>query len=174
MDVDNVLRGCGGKEAEPRDHNRDWAERPIYPEVAAAQHRLRTLSETRRLRLFLDLHQPGAEQQPSFFYAPFEYTNLAAAIRANYDRFLELAVAEAVGPLHVLPNFQFATYVATPEERARMSRTWAERQAGPQAVALSFETRWNLPESTADNYRRLGAELGRAVARFLRADVGGD
>lgn len=36
MDVDNAATGNGGKEANPRDHNRDWDDHPVYPEVAAA------------------------------------------------------------------------------------------------------------------------------------------
>ena len=41
IDVDNAATGNGGKEANPRDHNRDWDDQPYYPEVAAAQQRLR-------------------------------------------------------------------------------------------------------------------------------------
>ncbi|MCX7818376.1 MAG: M14 family zinc carboxypeptidase [Kiritimatiellae bacterium] len=167
MDVDNVWRGAGGKEAEPRDHNRDWDDSPHYPEVAAAQRHLGELGRTGRLRLFVDLHQPGWENQPSFLYGPFNYTNLPTARRAAYDRFLQLLSAAATGPLTVSPQYQVASHVGTEEERARMSRSWVQRHGGPDVVAVTLETRWNLPESTSENYRQLGAALGRAIARFL-------
>ncbi len=167
MDVDNVARGAGGKDAEPRDHNRDWDDSPLYPEVAAAQQRLRALGAAGRLRLYLDLHQPGWQTQPSYFYGPFDYTNLPAAVRADYDRFLALAVEAASGPLRISPKYDVARYVKTEEERARMSRNWVQRHGGTNVVAVTLETRWNLPESTAENYRRLGADLGRAITRFL-------
>ncbi len=167
MDVDNVVRGAGGKDAEPRDHNRDWDDAPIYPEVAAAQRRIRTLGAAGRLRLYLDLHQPGWQTQPSYFYGPVEYPHLPAAVRADYDQFLAVAVAAATGPLRILPNYDVVRYVKTEDERARMSRTWVQRHGGPNVVAVTLETRWNLPESTAENYRRLGADLGRAIVRFL-------
>ena len=73
MDVDNVATGDGGKEADPRDHNRDWDDKPVYPEVAAAQDRLRELAKSGRLDLFLDLHNPAAgDARPFFFVGPSE------------------------------------------------------------------------------------------------------
>jgi hypothetical protein len=36
-------------------------------------------------------------------------------------------------------------------------------------VALTLETAWNTPQSTQENYQRLGRELGLAVERHLRA-----
>lgn len=74
---------------------------------------------------------------------------------------------EATGPLRILPNYEVVRYVKTEDERARMSRTWVQRNGGPNVVAVTLETRWNLPESTAENDRRLGADLGRAIVRFL-------
>ena len=37
MDVDRVSIGAGGKDSIPRDHNRDWDDKPFYPAIAAAQ-----------------------------------------------------------------------------------------------------------------------------------------
>ena len=73
MDVDNVATGNGGKEAAPRDHNRDWSAESIYPEIAAAQRHLRDWANSGRLDVYLDLHNPGpADMQPFFFVGPEE------------------------------------------------------------------------------------------------------
>ena len=73
MDVDNAATGNGGKEADPRDHNRDWDDTPVYPEVAAAQDRLRELARSGRLTLFVDLHNPApGDARPFFFVGPAE------------------------------------------------------------------------------------------------------
>lgn len=167
MDVDNVMRGSGGKEAEPRDHNRDWDDSPIYPEVIAAQQRLRLLMEHRRLRIFVDLHQPGWEPQRCYLYGPPALSELPVTIRKNYEHFLCSLVETATGPLKVSPNYQLASHIRTEEERARTSRSWVQRVSGGATVSVTLETCWNLPASTVDNYRQLGAELGRAILRHV-------
>ncbi len=56
MDVDSV---AGGKASVPRDHNRDWDDQPVYPEVRAAQAQIKQLHNSGRFDLFVDLHNPG-------------------------------------------------------------------------------------------------------------------
>ncbi len=68
MDVDNVATGNGGKEADPRDHNRDWDEKPVYPEIASTQQHLLKFAADERLALFIDLHNPGPRDARPFFY----------------------------------------------------------------------------------------------------------
>lgn len=169
MDVDRVTIGAGGKESVPRDHNRDWDEAPIYPEVAAAQRRLLGLAEGGRLRLFLDLHNPGPGDKRPYFYGPLDYEQMPAPQRGNYDRFLRCAVEAMRGPLAIDPKYRFATYVKTDEERRRVSGAWVRRHGGENAVAVCLETAWNTPDSTAEGYRRVGREFAQAVARYLGA-----
>jgi hypothetical protein len=171
MDVDNVATGAGGKDAVPRDHNRDWADQPLYPEVAAAQRRLAELDQSGRLRLFLDLHNPGPGDKQSFFFGPFDYETMPGPIRAKYSRWLSLATAEITGPLPIQPQYRFATYVRTEEERGRMSSGWVRNHTGPERVAsITLETSWNTPESTQSGYLEIGGQLGRTVARFLKTE----
>ena len=40
MDVDNVERGAGGKNQKPHDHNRDWWDMSVWPEVQAAMKQI--------------------------------------------------------------------------------------------------------------------------------------
>lgn len=168
MDVDRVTIGAGGKEAVPRDHNRDWDEAPIYPEVAAAQQRLRSLAEGGRLRLFLDLHNPSPGDKRPYFYGPLDYEEMPPTKREDYDRLLRCTVEAMRGPLAIDPKYRFATYVKTDEERRRVSGAWARRNCGDDTVAVCLETAWNTPESTAEGYRRVGREFGQAVASYLQ------
>ena len=167
MDVDNVAIGAGGKEAVPRDHNRDWTATPVYPEVAAAQQRIAALAASGRLRVYLDLHNPGANAKSPYYYGPLDYPQMTGRRRENYDRFLQTSIATMTEPLAIQPQFQFATYVKTEEERQRVSGNWVRDHSDEQAVALTLETAWNTPHSTTEGYEHVGRGLAQTVARYL-------
>ena len=167
MDVDNVVLGAGGKDAVPRDHNRDWANEPVYPEVAAAQRDILKLAKSGRLRVYIDLHNPGPNDRQPFFYGPYNYEQLPPDHRRRYGTFLDLAAASIGEPFALRPQFRFATYVKTDEERGRMSSEWVRRHTGDSVVALTLETSWNTPHSTTAGYRTVGAGLGTAIAQYI-------
>lgn len=167
MDVDNVTLGAGGKEAVPRDHNRDWDDHPVYPEVAAAQQRIRELNAQGRLHVFLDLHNPGPGESRPYFYGPLDLHTMPASQQANYSRFLALSVECMRDPLPMDGKYHFATYVQTEEERNRVSVTWVRNHTRDQAVAMSLETAWDTPHSTPDGYQAVGRQLAQAIARYL-------
>ncbi len=166
MDVDNVVLGAGGKDAVPRDHNRDWAEAPIYPEVAAAQKMIRTIQATHGLDVYIDLHNPGAND-PVFFFGPFGYTELSDTPRKKYQRWIEIAAQHIREPVAVQPEYRFATYVTTEEERSRMSSGWVRNQLGDQGISVTLETGWNNSAMTVAGYGAIGAGLARALAEYL-------
>ena len=170
MDVDNVTLGAGGKDATPRDQNRDWDDRPIYPEVTAAQRRIRELHAQGRLHVFLDLHCPGAGERRPYFYGPFDLNQMSPLPKRNYDRFLALAADCIRDPLLLDAKYHFATYVKTEEERSRMSRGWVAAHTAEHVVALCLETVWNTPHSTQAGYQAVGRGLAQALARYLAAD----
>jgi hypothetical protein len=166
MDVDNVVLGAGGKDAQPRDHNRDWTDEPIYPEVAAAQKMIRSIHESRGLDVYVDLHNPGAKD-PIYFYGPFGYAEMQGLSRKNYQRWIELAAKNIREPAPVVPEYRFATYVTTEEERARMSSGWVRNRIGDHGISVTLETGWNHVEMTTEGYASIGAGLGRALAEYL-------
>ncbi|MCX7825236.1 MAG: M14 family zinc carboxypeptidase [Verrucomicrobiae bacterium] len=170
MDVDNVAAGHGGKEAFPHDHNRDWTDQPIYPEVAAAQQRIRELHAQGRFHLYLDLHCPGAESRRPYFYGPFDLNQMGPLPKRNYDRFLALAADCIRDPMPLDAKYHFATYVKAEEERRRMSRGWVSAHTAEHVVALCLETAWNTPHSTPTGYQAVGRGLARAVARYFSED----
>lgn len=168
MDVDRVVTGDGGKESDPRDHNRDWTDTPHYPEVAAAQARLRGFAKEGRLAVFLDLHNPGPnDRRPFFFVGPPEL--LSDSARANRERFLALATKHIAGPLPLDPKPRVTGQNYHPLWR-QISGQWVNENGNPHTLAACLETSWNTPHSTSRGYREVGKQLGRAVAEFLAAD----
>jgi hypothetical protein len=168
MDVDNVAAGAGGKGALPRDHNRDWTGQPHYPEVAAAQQQIMELEQAGRLRLFIDIHNPSPIDTKSFFYSPADCESMPDPVRANYNRWLTLAVSEITSPVPLQPDYRFPDKVRTEKERASMSAVWVKNHTAPERViSVTLEALWNTPQSTPDGYQQMGAQVGRAMARFL-------
>lgn len=169
MDVDNTAIGAGGKEAVPRDHNRDWTSDPFYPEVASAQRMIRNIQEKHGLDVFIDLHNPGADD-PVFFFGPFAFERMTGIQQRNYQRWIDLASASMTEPFKVQPAYRFATYVKTDEERGRMSSGWVRANAGKFTISVTLETGWNSPLMSVGGYGKTGAGLGRTLAAYLSED----
>lgn len=166
MDVDNVAAGAGGKESIPRDHNRDWSDEPIYPEVAAAQRMISEIHRKHGLDVFVDLHNPGAAD-PVFFYGPFGFERMSGQQQRNYQRWMDLAAAKITEPVKVMPKYRFATYVTTDEERNRMSSGWVRNHSNPFTISVTLETGWNYPVMSLEGYGQIGAGLGRTLAAYI-------
>lgn len=166
MDVDNVATGNGGKEANPRDHNRDWDDTPVYPEVAAAQRHLLALATAGRLDVFLDLHNPGAgDLRPFFFVGPPDL--LTDTGRMNRAAFLAAAQRRIAGPM----SLDEKPHVTGPSYHPlwrQISGQWVNDHGNPHTMAACLETSWNTPHSTVEGYLTVGRQLGLAVADFLR------
>ena len=166
MDVDNVATGNGGKEENPRDHNRDWDKAPVYPEVAAAQKHLKAWSEQKRLDVFVDLHNPGpGDRRPFFFCGPPEL--LSDVARDNRELFLEIASRRINGPLPIEPTPRITGPNYHPLWR-QISGQWVNQHGNPWTLAVCLETAWNTPESTTTGYRTVGAQLGQTISDYLK------
>ena len=166
MDVDNVALGAGGKDAQPRDHNRDWAAAPIYPEVAAAQEMIRAIHAKHGLDVYIDLHNPGPKD-PVFFFGPFGYEDLQGVSRTNYEHWIQAAGKNIREPVPVVPEYRFATYVTTEEERGRMSSGWVRNRLGDQGISVTLETGWNNAAMSVAGYSSIGEGLAKALAEYL-------
>lgn len=168
MDVDNVATGNGGKEADPHDHNRDWTDKPVYPEVAAVQERLRQLAKEDRLDLFVDLHNPALNDlRPFFFCGPPEL--LSQTSRANRETFLKLAREHINGPL-VLEDKPRITGPSYHPLWRQISGQWVTDHGNTHTIAVCLETSWNTPHSTTTGYHTVGRQLGLAIAAYLRTN----
>jgi hypothetical protein len=156
----------GSYEANPRDHNRDWDAKPVYPEVAAAQRHLRVLAAFGRLDVFLDLHNPGAgDLRPFFFVGPPDL--LSETARTNRAAFLAAASDRIKGPLVLDENPRVTGPKYHPLWR-QISGQWVNDHGNPHTMAACLETSWNTPASTTHGYLAVGRQLGLSVADFLR------
>lgn len=165
MDVDNVEDGFGGKNQFPHDHNRDWSAEPIYSEVQAAMGRMKEMTKTGRLDLFIDLHNPGPGDRTPFFFVP-PREELSVMQRGNLDAFLDSARKEITGPLKLDPKPRESGKSYDPNWK-KISGNWVVMNTLPHTVGLCLETAWNTPASVPVNYERVGRELGMAVARYV-------
>ena len=166
MDVDSVERGAGGKNQKPHDHNRDWSDKPIYPEVQAAIKHIAEVDKAGRFDLFMDLHNPGpGEKQPFFFIPPPELLSVNG--RRNLDSFLQACRTEMRGPLKLQdkPKESGENYDAN---WRRISKNFVRASSRDHVVSVCLETAWNTPHSTTEGYQGVGKELGRAMERYFR------
>jgi len=84
VDKDGVEEGDQGKNRKPHDHNRDYAEKSIYPEVQA----IKELDQAQKFQFALDFHCPMlvmADHQVMYFVGAKEHP------RYNFDNVTEFA-----------------------------------------------------------------------------------
>ncbi|WP_339612549.1 M14 family zinc carboxypeptidase [uncultured Rubinisphaera sp.] len=166
MDVDRAATGDGGKEADPHDHNRDWSDKPHYPEVAAAQKRILDWSHENRLAVFIDLHNPAPGNKTAYFYiSPDEA--ITPERRPHRSLFLDTIHQNYSEPIPLSRNTQ-STGPGYHPLWNRISHTWVNQHCNENAVAVCLETAWNLPQSTTEGYQSTGAGLMKGIARFLK------
>jgi len=168
MDVDSVAVGAGGKDSRPRDHNRDWDQNPVYPEVKAAQDRIRPWLETGKPFAFIDLHNPGPGEGRPFFFGPFQYNNWDEEHKTRYELFLRKAIQHMTPPLAIQERYRITSYVKSQEELDRMSSNWIRNRGNEKTIAVTLETSWNTPNSTISGYESVGRKLGLAVTAYFR------
>jgi len=168
MDVDNVVRGAGGKNQQPQDHNRDWSDEPHWHAVAAAQKMLREASASARLTVFVDLHNPGPgprDREVFFYICPRD--GLARHRRLLLESFLAAAKADMTAPL----GYRGQTRESGPgydKKWRQMAKNWVAAHLDGPLVAVTMETGWQTAHSTRQGYLTVGRQLGLAVERFLR------
>lgn len=162
MDVDHVATGNGGKHALPRDHNRDWDEKPHWPEVAAAQKHIKRLSNENRLNIFLDLHNPAAGNKVQTLYV-LDKSYMGAEAFPRQERFIQLMM-EYFGEIKQNRN---NPKPANPDWEERVSEVWVLDHANPNTIAFCVETPWNVPAGTPEGYAIAGQKLGRAMEKLL-------
>jgi hypothetical protein len=169
MDVDNAATGNGGKSQKPHDHNRDWSDRPHWPEVRAAQERILAMRRAGQMDLFIDLHDPDAAPRESFYFAPPRET-LSERQRRNHARLLEVSRAEITGPIGLRSTMLETGAKYDPQMWQWISKNWVIRNTGDHVVAVTLEVAWNTPASTQEGYLAHGRQLGLALERYFRQD----
>lgn len=170
MDIDNVVLGNGGRGEKPRDHNRDWDDKPHWRAVEAAQREIQQLDAEGRFRLFIDLHNPDHRFPNPYFFRSCEAL-LAETGRQRLADFFAAAKIEMGSPPLAFLGLPAEAGPRYDKTWATMSQNWVNQKCRPDVVAVCLETAWNTPDSSIEGYRHVAAGLGRAIDRFLHGEL---
>jgi hypothetical protein len=168
VDLDGVEEGDQGKNRKPHDHNRDYNEVPIYPEVAAI---MKIVRESKQPIGALDLHCPyarGGHHNGSIYFVGQE----DKATQAAQDRISAILEAVAAGlPYEKANNVPFGTKwnVRSNYESGMSFAHWCAGQ-GEDTIAMTLEIPYadaSGTEVTPERLRTFGRSLAHALAQFL-------
>lgn len=164
IDMDNVERGCYGKNSRPRDYNRDYCTAPKRPEVAAVIDAVRRWSDG-HVDYYLDLHAPTPGD--CSFLVPCKRTLVSNDTWRRCWAFgarLE-AAAPASCPVRVA-DYHVSAMNWSGEDYDMTSTAFFHRAFGALAMTLetSYHRDWQGRLLRPSGWR----SLGRAAARTLR------
>lgn len=172
MDKDGVEEGDQGKLRHPHDHNRDYNEKPIYPEVAAAIRFGKKHKDS--MAAFFDLHCPMVHGPwDNRFYlvgSPLPKVSVRqdAFMKAFNETRSGAIKAHAEGVLH----FGEAWNANTNFSAGKNAALWAGEFFSNAGIVASFEIPYANAEGVEVNprsARRLGQDLAAALACHLRS-----
>jgi hypothetical protein len=169
MDIDDVELGAGGKGRVPNDHNRDWCDEPHWPEVRAALKEIRAMHAAGGFDLFIDLHNPAANDKMHFFHSPKSI--LSELGYTNQQTFFSLAKEEINGAIPFGGQIKESGPTYDKENWKKISGNYVHANISNTAVATTLETPWNMPESVPQNYQQVGRQLGQVIERYLKASI---
>src|SRR5690606_35894212 len=140
MDKDGVEEGDQGKNRHPHDHNRDYNEQPLYPEVAAMMAFGR--QHAAGMAVFLDLHCPGVHgiwDNRVYFVGSAD-----EEAEAKQARFVGVLAKTAEGAVPVLENdllrFGQAWNTGATYSQGRHAAGWARDTFPEAALIATMET----------------------------------
>lgn len=170
-DKDGVEDGDQGKNRAPHDHNRDYNEVPIYPEIAAWMKLGESLQS--RVVFSLDMHCPsirGVWNDRAYFVGAAD-----PAMAEKERAFVQVLEAVRRGSIPFLAAdcylpFGKAWNQASNYADGRSSAGWA-RKTFPEArfagtIEVAYADALGV-EVNADSARALGRDLARAIWRHL-------
>jgi hypothetical protein len=172
VDKDGVEEGDQGKLRAPHDHNRDYCDSPLYPEVAAIIQYTREQEPS--IVAFLDLHCPyahGGIWNESLFLVGRE-----RPITAQRQReFAEVFQKHHEGPIpfntpSVLEFGQEWNVTSTFTAGGKSASKWASVNLPNAHLVTSIETPYasaSGKEVNAQSARQIGRDLATALSLYL-------
>lgn len=160
VDKDGVEEGDQGKNREPHDHNRDYGDAPMYPEVKAIQE----LAERTPFQITLDLHCPALKGD---IHEALHFLGLGVPhVKANLDELIAW-IGEERPPLLMSPlNYLVDATKPNAVNRAINSHYFATREGVLMAATLEIPYTQPKVPLDADMARAYGAGLLRALNRM--------
>lgn len=174
MDKDGVEEGDQGKNRAPHDHNRDYIEQSIYPEVRAIREFLPQWSAG-RLSIGLDLHcpwirggsgGPGDNEQVFFVGGPDEKAWARVQVLAS--------VLESVqtGPIAYSARHDMPYGVGWNTSTGNCAQWLAAQEGEPAAATLEFPyANAGGTTVTPETARLFGHDLARAMHLYLEEKI---
>jgi hypothetical protein len=173
IDKDGVEDGDQGKNRLPRDHNRDYEGRSIYPETGALRELVPTCSAG-RLRFAMDMHCPyirGEGHEEIYFVGTANEDNWL-----RVGRFSGIIEDAQVGPLvfEAKNNLPFGQGWNKAEgfSQGESFNEWSGQLPGVR-FASSIEIPYASAAGkavTVESARALGHDLAEAIRRFLQQE----
>lgn len=171
-DYDGVEDGDQGKNRAPHDHNRDYGNETIYPEVAAIKEQLPAWSAGRPL-VFLDLHDPALKGE--YFETLFFLENLNESLNPNLARFVSLIERDGQGPIAMTSNVIMKHGTGYNRKTAQEGPPLHASGWGGQLPNAILATTMELAyanasgfEVNAESARELGHDMAWALVPFLQ------
>lgn len=170
IDKDGVEDGDSGKNRAPHDHNRDYNETSLYPEVAALR-KLAPEWSGGKLAVALDLHCPyiGGQNNEHIYFVGCQDQR----IWAETTKLSKILESTRKGPLpyHAKGNIPYGTAwnTASNTTDGHSFGEWSRTLPGIR-IGGSIEIPYaNIEgaEVTADAARALGRDLARAIYAYL-------
>jgi hypothetical protein len=170
VDKDGSEEGDQGKNRKPRDHGRDYVGESLYPETAAIRRAIPAWSEG-KLDAAIDLHCPwirGKHNEDIYIVG-----SASPSIWEQQQRFGAILEGVCRGPLpyRSADNLPFGQDWNVERNYAggRSMARWAGQELHAP-ITLSIELPYanvHGAEVTPDRARAFGADLARALGRFL-------
>lgn len=173
VDKDGVEDGDQGKNRRPRDHNRDYEEKAIYPETQAIQKFVPQWSDG-KLRLAIDLHCPAIRGDANEVIYLVGSQN--PEIWREQERFGENLERVQKGPLvyRASDNLPFGQKWNTGKnfKAGTSGARWAGNLPGVKlATTIEFPyANANDGEVNPQTARAFGHDLARAVREYLETN----
>jgi len=177
VDKDGVEEGDQGKNRLPRDHNRDYDGRSIYPETAAIRSLVPRWTAGAGV-VALDMHCPGltGEMNENIYFTGREREEVWREV-CVLSGILEKTVSGGL-PFSAAHNVPFGTAWNVPENYAKGKSftKWAEELPGAvwaAGIELPYACAGGVAV-TAEGMRAFGRDLARAFHRYFEGGAGGE
>ena len=169
-DTDGVIEGDQGKNRRPHDHNRDYGEKPIYPEVRAIQ----SLLSGKKLFFALDLHCPwlyGTDSNDTIYF-PGPEEEYYAEQQKIFSQMLEKN-SPAEAPHYSRHNIPFGTLWNTKSNYGNNPgglncSGWIRKAIQPRfasAIEIAYAKAGDV-DLTTDSVRKLGRAIAETILEY--------
>lgn len=174
VDKDGVEDGEQGKMRAPHDHNRDYNEKSIYPEVIALREQVPAWLKGKPF-LALDMHCPNIREENIYFVGSRD--KVAWGIVTKFAQILE---ATQQGPVHysIENNMPYNKGWNIEEVRAKDPGTsfigWAETLPNQRlATTIEFPYSKLNADETPITTRQFGQGIASAILQFIKLEKSG-